>query len=445
MNEIALGDQSNWLVLSGPAADPPFKSARRFPVHAQSDLIEDGLTLSLSGTPAEISAGLAQLEAVAERVSRYEKSTYPKRQLLRVQPEGSGDYFYAPVKDLWLDVPPGAESGHAHGNLLLRVHFIRPNHFDGDQVELPLTAGDQIDQTGGVELFNHFDVHAGHTNSVLVDPASVSGALPAPLRIEITSTYPTDNLKDVFIGIMSHSEAVDEEILHCYAPDFTGGNLYTNASAIQGQYLKVAWSETVWKLLCAAYLDNAQVAALQGRYFRPILHLYNPLNVQDLRLKLYLQSGSFIHWEGEPIWVDPDYGYVVFPPIQIPPTQLLYEVNTQTLDLVLYGQHDTGTSYEISFDDLILLPLDKAATYLANHTLIQSAILIDDNFKGKTITRYLNNSYEIGTHLKQGGDLLLQPGQYNRLMVIMTNSADQIDILRTASVRMFYRQRVRFL
>lgn len=445
MNAIALGNESSWLILSGSSPDPPFKSARLSPIHAQSEMIADGLTLSLSGTPAEITAGLAQLEAVAGRARCYAASTFPERQLLRVQPEEAGDVFYSPVKDIWFETLPGGESGHSHGKFLVKVHFTRPNHFDGEQVELPLTAGDQIDQTGGVEILNHSDIHPGHTNSVLISPASVQGALPAPLRIEITNTYPTESLKDVFVGTISHLELVDEEIFHCYAPDFSGGSVYTNAAAIQGYYLKVTWPETIWKLLCAGSLNSAQVAALRGRFFRPILHFYNPLMYQDLRLKLYLQSGPFVLFEGEPIWIDPDYGYAVFPPIQIPPYQLLYEVPTQSVDLVLYGQHDSSASYEISFDDLILLPLDSAASYLAHHPLTQGSVLIDDNFKKKQITRYAGDYYEIGTHLKQGGDLLIRPGQYNRLIFIMANSADQIDIPRTASVRAYYRKRVRFL
>ena len=387
MNEIALGNESAWLVLSGPSPDPPFKAARLSPVHVQSELIDDSLTLSLSGTPAEISAGLAQLEAVADRASCYENSTYPQRQLVRVRPEGSGEYFYAPVTDLWLDVPSEGESSHLHGALIVKVHFTRPNHFDGDQIELPLTAGDQVAQIGGVEIFNHADIHPGHTNSILMDMGSVSGALPAPLRIEITNTYPTEHLKDIFVGIMSHSESIDEEILHCYAPDFSGGYLYTNVLAIQGYYLRVSWSETTWKLLCFCYLDNRRVADLRGRYFRPVLHFYRPVSYQDLRLKLYLQSGSFIHSESEPVWIDPEYGYVVFPPIQIPPYQLFYEVSTQTIDIGLYGQHDSGDSYDLYFDDLILLPLDSAATYLGHHTLFQDSVLIDDNFKKRQITR----------------------------------------------------------
>lgn len=445
MNEIALGNESAWLVLSGPSSDPPFKAARLSPVHVQSELIEDSLTLSLSGTPAEISVGLAQLETVADRASRYEKSTYPQRQLIRIRPEESGEYFYAPVADLWLDVPPEGETSHLHGTLIVKIHFTRPNYFDGDQIELPLTAGDQHEQTGGVGIFNHFDIHPDHTNSILIDPGSVSGALPAPLRIEIMNTYPTEYLKDVFVGIMSHSESIDEEILHCYAPDFSGGYLYTNASAIQGHYLRVSWSDSNWKLLCSTYLDSSQVADLRGRYFRPVLHFYNPVNYQDLRLKLYLQSRSFIHSEGEPVWIDPEYGYAVFPPIQIPPYQLFYEVSTQTIDLVLYGQHDSGASYDLYFDDLILLPLDSAATYLGHHTLFQDSVLIDDNFKKRQITRYGGDSYEINTHLKQGDDLSLQPGQYNRLLLIMSDTMNQVDIFRTASVRMFYRKRIRFL
>lgn len=445
MNEIALGNESAWLVLSGPSPDPPFKAARLSPVHAASGRIADRLTVSMSGTPAEIAAGLALLEAIKNQAEQYEKLTYPHRQLIRIQPEESSEYFYAPVTDLWLELPPEGETRHQHGSLIVTVHFTRPNYFDGEQIELPLTVGDLMNQTGGVDIINHADIHPGHTNSILVNPGSVEGALPAPLRLEITNTYTGEYLKDIFVGIISHPDPGDEDMLHCYAPDFSGGYPYTNPSAIQGYYLKVTWPETTWKPLCASLLPSAQVASLQGRYFRPVLHLYNPVNVQDLRLKIALQSRDLIHSESEAVWVDPDYGYVVFPPIQIPPYPLFYEVSTETIDITLYGQHESGASYDLYFDDLILLPLDSAATYQGHHFLLQGSVLIDDNFKQRQITRFGADFYEINTHLKQGGDLLLMPGQYNRLLLIMTDTQNQVDILRTASVRMFYRKRVRFL
>ena len=63
-------------------------------------------------------------------------------------------YSYAPIGEVYWETNPDA-SDPSEGIILL-THYARPNYFDGDQVELPLTgrAGDVL---GGYDLVNHTD------------------------------------------------------------------------------------------------------------------------------------------------------------------------------------------------------------------------------------------------------------------------------------------------
>ncbi|MDY6874038.1 MAG: hypothetical protein SVR81_08760, partial [Chloroflexota bacterium] len=176
-----------------------------------------------------------------------------------------------------------------------------------------------------------------------------------------------------------------------------------------------------------------------------ILRRYDTHAYTDLQLRLKLQISTDVLWEGAPVFVDAGYGYVLFPPLQIPPGRLLNAGPPHHVDLVLYGQHDTVATYILDFDCLTLLPLEPGANFIAYHDLSQGAILVDDNFRGVQVTRFEPSGLESPTHIRRGSRLLLWPGRYNRLVVVMTDGVGQADIFRTARLRLFYRRRRRVL
>jgi hypothetical protein len=162
-------------------------------------------------------------------------------------------------------------------------------------------------------------------------------------------------------------------------------------------------------------------------------------------LKIKLQAGNNILWEGESVYVDPEFGYVLFPPVQIPPSRLLNETLPHHIDLVLYGQHDTDETYTLDFDCLTLLPLEPGANFLAFYNLYENARLIDDNFLGLQVSHFSHIGSETVAHIRQSAELTVHPGCYNRLVVVMTDGEGDIDISRTARLQVYYRKRRRIL
>jgi hypothetical protein len=448
MNQIAIGDSTGgggWLVLAGEGISAPFKHAAYEPVFETDDSAREALQLSLEGAPEALAAAAAALESVRQRACLFQQGTYPAPQCLRFQAVAGGAYTYAQVTDLALEAHPESPETRLSGSLLLRLHFTRPNHYDSDWVELPLTGRNGEDVLGGMDLVNHTDIHPGHGNSVWIKPGDIDSALPAPLRVELTNTRAEGKLHDVYFGLYHHPESPSEALLFCYGADFDGGAIYTNAAAINGYYARVTWPATDWTPLGSWLLSGDEVQHLAGKSYRPILRLYNAHAYADLQLKIKLQVSTYVLWEGEGVFADPDYGYVVFPPVQIPPSRLLNETLPHHVDLVLYGQHDTGVSYSLDFDCLTLLPLDAGANFIAYHDLDEAATLIDDNFRQVQVTRFTPGGSETATHIRQGSELFIWPGRYNRLLVLMTDAEDQADIFRTARLRLFYRGRRRVL
>ena len=175
--------------------------------------------------------------------------------------------------------------------------------------------------------------------------------------------------------------------------------------------------------------------------YRPVLRFFESHGYPDLHLKIKLQAGTYILWEGEPVYADPDYGYVLFPTLQIPPSRLLNEMTPHHIQLTLYAQRDAAGSHTVAFDNLTLLPLNPGANFIAFYDLPQNAVLIDDSFLGVHNTRFSAVGAETLAHIRQGGELCVWPGEVNRLVVLMSDGENRMDIFRTARLKVLYRKR----
>jgi hypothetical protein len=446
MNQITIGDTSaGWLVLSGQSVAPPFKRAIFSPMFSEADTVEDVLELSLEGTPDLISEGLAALEKARQRAAAYDRAAYPMPQCLRFQPVKDGECFYTPISNLHFEFNPEGYDTHQTGSLRVVMRFTRPNHFDADQVELPLSNRNGSGVTGGLGIRNHTDNHAGHDSSVLIDPADFESVLPAPIRLELENTFGAGILKDVLVGVYHHPANDEEDIFFLHATDLLGGTQYYSTSAINDYYRTLSWSSTGWTGLGIWTLASMDVQLFAGKAYRPILYFFNAHAYDDLYLKIQLQKGDNILWAGDAVFADPSHRYLLFPPLRIPPHQILGEELPHHVDLVIYGQHEASGTYTIDIDQLFLLPLDASASFLGFNDMYQDDILIDDSFRRLHNVHYTSNGAETVAHLRQGGPLLITPGEYNRIFFFMVNGNDIADIFRSATVRAYYRKRIRLL
>ena len=448
MNQIAIGSYASagdWLVLHGEGIAPPFKRADYQPVFSVGEAVAETIELSLEGDPDQLAEGIGALETLRQQNLLYHQTGYPAPQCLRFQMASGGPYYYTLLTALEVAAGPESPETRLTGSLRLTLQFTRPNHYDGDPVELPLTGHSVTDVLGGVDLVNHTDFHSGHGNSVLIRPEDFDTDLPAPLRLELVNTMESGVLHDVLTGIYHHPESPSESLLFYYSVDFYGGSLLTTGEAINEGFIRATWSEMDWQPLGYWYLTNDAVRKLAGLWYRPVLRFFNVPAYDDLYLQIKVQVGTSVVWEGEGVYVDPDFGYVLFPPIQIPPNQLLNEVIPHHVHLVLYGLHETAATYTVDFDCLTLLPLAPGANFLAFYDLNPQARLLDDAFLDLHVARFTAGGSEIVAHIRQGEPLTLYPGHYHRLVIAMTDQDDAMDLERTANLRLYYRPRKRML
>ena len=445
MNQIALGDISAWTVIEGPSVTAPFRRAAVHFDFSSYPRVKEKIEIQLSGSPAQISAGLGTLEKIVLRSEAYDRAEYAHPQMLRFQKTSGGAYYYSQLFDCYLEAHPTGYLKHQSGSRLVTLHYTRLNHFDGDQVELPLTGRGGADVTGGFDLINHTDLTSAYGNFAMIKANDAVTDLPAPLRIELENTWPSNKIKDLYLGVFHHPTHDDEAIFYAFATDLSGGTQYYNANAINDYYRRISWTSSAWAALYNYPIPITEVDDLDGRTFRPILHLYNPHAYTDLFLRIKLMRGAYTLQTCDAVYADPNYQYVLFPPLQLPPNQLLREMLPHHVEIMIYALKEDGAAAQIDIDCLQLLPLDYAATFHGFFEMSQDDILIDDSFRGLSNVRYSAVGSETVAHMRIGGPLLLYPGQNTFLFFMLANENNTMDILRTSTLKVFYRPRLRLL
>jgi hypothetical protein len=294
-------------------------------------------------------------------------------------------------------------------------------------------------------LLNHFDSGVGHSNTLMVKPSAFSTELPAALRLEIENTYATGSLKDIWVGIYHHPTETGHRFFYGLYSDITSGTAIPNGNAIDGNYRTITWTASAYTVLFNLPISSDDVHRLDGRWYRPIVHLFAAHAYPDLYFRIYLACGADTLEVCEPIYADPNYQYLVFPPIQVPPNHLLRETSPNAVEVAIYGYKADGATATIAVDQVLLLPLDPAVTLRGFFGVAQGDTLVYDASRGLQNVRYSVNAYETLADILEGGNLTLYPGEYNRLIFVLANTANQVDIDRTFTVKAYYRERVRFV
>jgi len=445
MIQIAIGEEGSWTIIDGLSVAAPYKNAVCFFEQSNADQVTDKIEIFLKGTPTQIFAAIATIEKVCLNSDLNSHGLYAKPQFLRFQLEAAGPYFYAEFQHPYITTNQAAYQTHFKGSIVLNIHYTRSNAFYSDLTALPLTGRNGTDVTTGLSIFNCTDYVAAHGSTVLVKPADLTAPMPSPLRIDLENTFATNQIKDIFIGSYHHPTYAGEDIFFYGSPDFSGGTQWTNAGAIGDYYRRFSWSPTTWSSLGTVSLDLPTVQLLADHNFRPFLHLFNSHAYTDLYFKFQLQRGTSVIYSSESVFADPNFDYIFFPPMAIPPNQVLRETNPHSLDLVLYAYKPTAATYTIDIDQLQLFPLDYSAFFKGFFQMAQDDRFIYDSFRNLHNVRYSSAGSETVSHIRQGGPLLARPGMNTRLFFILANQNNTVEKLRTADLIISQRKKFRVL
>jgi len=445
MNQIAIGDTTSWTVIHAHPAPAPCRSATPYFKFSPDPEVSEHIMLELVGSAAQIAALVATLETIAQRALNHTSGHYPHPQYLRFQPASAGAYFYANLKDIYLSSNPAGYKSRQTGSLIVNLHYTRPNYFDGEQVELPLSGASGTNITGGFNILNHTDQHPTDGNTALIKPADFATDLPAPLRIELKNTYAGATIKDALMGAYHHPTNQDDDIFFYNAGDLAGGTLMYDAGAIGGAYRRYSFTSTAWTITPFFTVTLTDSNLLDGRTYRPIMNFFNAHAYTDLYFMFQIRRGVDVIYASEPVYSDPNYHYVIFPPVELPPNQLLRENVPHGFDFVIQALRVSGAATTIDIDMIEFFPMDYAAFFKGFFNQAADDVLIYDNHRQRHNVRYSAAQNEILSHILEGGPLWLFPGSYTRLFFNLYASNNHRYGFRTAQIRAYYRPRKRLL
>lgn len=445
MNQISIGDSSSWINIDGLSVAAPYRRAAPFFNYSSDPFVKEKIEITLFGTSSQINDALISLSKIAVRAIAFERGEYAHCQYIRYQPYGGGSYYYTKISEINLVQNPTGYRDHTKGSLLVELQYTRPNYFDGTQFQVPLTgrAGSEI--TGGIQIVNHTDADALDGNTLLINPGDVSSFLPAPLRLEIQNNTPMAAWYRILVGVYHHPTYNSEGIFFFYPASMIGGTLSNNPTMISGQLRSLSFTSSTFTTFLTCSIPSANIINLDGRSYRPVLNLTSGHAYSDLHMRLKIRYSTFALHYTEAVYCDPNYDYVIFPPIQLPPNQLLHESSPQWIEIDVQGLREGGVIANLYTDCMMLLPVDYSMTFNQFIPLTGvSDTLIYDEHLGLSNVRY-SGFYECVSHIRQGGPLLLYPGDYTRLFFNFYNASNVLTITDTAIIKAYYRPRTKLL
>ena len=448
MNQISIGDSTGYTNISGASPYAGFRLAECIFSFSFQEKVKEKIEIELKGTYAQISTAFRILEKVKLRSIGFSLGEYAHPQTLRFQPNSGGAYYYAQISDLYLEAHTQGYLTHTQGSFRVTLHYTRPNHFDGAQSELPLTGEPGADITGGMNLINKADGTGALSSIARIKAADADADLPSPTRIILTDTNAGGFIKDIFIGNFHHPTNTDQHLFYKNVDGWTGGTQADDAGAIDGKYRWRTWTSAAWTNLFSTGIAYPYVNLLGGHTFRPIIHFFEKHAYTDLYFKIKLSGQTYIIKDCEPAWSDPNYQYIILPPIQIPPNQVLHEKDPDDLFIDIYCLKTDGTAATIKLDQIFFFPTDYAADFKAFYIMSQDDYFIDDSYLKRTNVNYFHpasGGAEIVGHNRIGSPLLLYPNENNFFICFHSNNSHQIDITRTSKIQMFYRPRISIL
>ena len=192
--------------------------------------------------------------------------------------------------------------------------------------------------------------------------------------------------------------------------------------------------------LSAAYLN-----ACQGGWFKVLARWYGAPRT-DVKYRMKLEFAVTHIWQTGQITLDTSRALQIRDmfTFRLPPW-LIGQSNLASLDLIMTGYQNTGSSINLNLDFLQITPLDGwRLLECSGYGVLQNSRMIDDGVNGICYIDSGVGSDKAGYLVPYGNSLELYPNKKQKLYFLMHSVyGNQAEIDRTISVKLFYRPRRR--
>lgn len=446
--ELSLTDGTTTVVLaSGSATLLSYTPRTPSDTHDPNGTVVESARI-LFGSVASARAALGNVNRLLTQARHYQRTRLGPRIFVQFRPDTAetlyrselysreqGDVGRVELED------DGLGMQWAGDKLALLVTWERRFYWEGAETALPLTNGNGTNVTTGLTCHNHDDGDSGHDNWVQIGAASVTGDLPAPLKLEIENSY--NSATRAYEFYLAHniwsSPTTFVPTLEGEAST-AGGTVTPNGDQSGGNYMARSWTGTGETQAFSWALSPSLLSACAGNYFRILVRFANAPSTSPamwVRLKVVM-AGLTTIWQGQ--WVRLDNHLVQALDTAPLPPYLPTSGSLAELTLVMEAKRaDAGTN-SLGLDYLLLAPLDGWRLLTPKgYGLTYGDKLVDDQVEQRLYGVW--STGEVGYWVASGQTFALWPGKDQRLYFMHGDWVAGGVAQRTISVRAWYRPR----
>lgn len=298
--------------------------------------------------------------------------------------------------------------------------------------------------TGGVTVYNHDDGGSGHDNWVDIAAAAVTGAIPAPVELQITNSQNvTARAYNFHIAhnVLSNPSSLTHILEAENATTISSGTTTPSSDASNGYYVATTVGSGSESRYFQWTLSTALLNAAAGNRFR-VLARFATDAPSGLKARLKVLFELTTLWEGQQYLMNAGTGafFQDLGVVRLPPA-LVGTGNQYPLYLDLNYEKSGGGTANLDF--LAILPLDGYRKLEPlGYGLAYNARIVDDMIEDFVYTDDWSTSGKTPHYVGFGDPIMLWPGRDQRLYFYTDKNSGGTDIAQTLSVRAYFRPRV---
>jgi hypothetical protein len=278
---------------------------------------------------------------------------------------------------------------------------------------------------------------------------TIEGDMPTPLMVTLANTDATSNLETIWLAQMME-DGKEFPFLFDVMDSDTGSNS-ADASSCHG-YMRTYTITTSEAKVTGWTIYQEWLTILSGSFCRVLCKFSDNTDIDNVRWKLKLLSGSTVLWVSKAIRFDDTYQTVdryvrELKSIQLPPDRFVDGNLPSDLTLELWGVSMTGSSVSIDIDCLMILPVDGGNYKMLRSlsSLLTTEVVTDDGINNFAYKWDSGTGLIVANIVSKGNKLYVTPGRMGMVYIIETTDDNLSIVGRQTQVALQYRPRRRGL
>ena len=400
-----------------------------------AETVTETAEVLMEASAANIRADINAVERLFEDAKRRQETQGGPKVYVEYQAVTGDAWYRSEILDgrvQWDEEPAARRLSDTTPRVRVLLHWTRRYYWEGSLTQLELaTSEDTTPTTDPVTLYNDDNATPEATNYIAIVSTQVTGALPAPIKLELIHAEAT--ARDWYNFYLCNEYFSPNMAAFYRGSQATGGasGAWTGASTHDA----ARWT---WDL------NSTQLAVMAGRYWRALFTFGTAIAITCYwRLQVAAKVGALY----VPIWVGDevanagglihDLGAAPIPPGG-------YDTATGGVALQVTARA-AGSSGAVTCDFLQVTP---AGTGQFRHIVQGSAFLIgqgdgliDDGTEGLTYAWDDANSLHVPIFRAYGEPIYVWPGRTQRLRVLYDETTAKFVAGRALTARAWYRPR----